>query len=271
MPLKILSSLPLEVPLLSDIYIHLPVSKVQSRLPFFLENGWQPELALQTSDLDCLGPDDISSLRTSLSTLQLKTCIHAPFFDLNPASNDKDIKEITSRRFRQTLDFAAELGSSRIIFHPGFDPWRYARTPGAWLNNSLEFWPPLIKRAEHHGILLCLENIFDTEPAPLVDLLKSINSPHLRHCFDVGHWFLFSKTPLCDWFDLLGPFLSHLHLHDNRGRGDDHRPIGSGKIDFPDLFSQLKRIAFCETATLEAQTDKDAERSLKALLKLQTT
>jgi sugar phosphate isomerase/epimerase len=251
--------------LLSDIYIHLPVNKVEQRLATFLEKHWQPELALQTGDLDRFGSRNISELRRQLDSEDLGSTIHAPFFDLNPASSDADIKSITARRFHQTIDFAAELGSSRIVFHPGFDPWRYARTPGAWLDNSMEFWPALIEQAESCNILLCLENIFDTQPDPLIDLLRAINSPYLRHCFDIGHWFLFSKTPLEEWFSELGPFLSHLHLHDNRGRGDDHRPIGKGKIDFPAFIKQLRKLNCNPTATLEAHNQKDAERSIKGL------
>jgi sugar phosphate isomerase/epimerase len=260
-----------EAILLSDLYIHLPVASLKKRLPAFIENHWQPELALQTSDLDLLNSRDISELSHQLSNAQLGSCIHAPFFDLNPGTGDPDIRRITERRFQQTIDFAAEVGASRIVFHPGFDPWRYARTPDAWLNNSLEFWPALIDRAAETDILLCLENIFDTQPTPLIGLLQTIDSPHLRHCFDIGHWFLFSKTPLCEWFTQLGPYLSHLHLHDNRGRADDHRPIGKGKIDFPAFVSQLRDLEVKATATLEAHTDKDAKRSLSSLHKLLQT
>ena len=251
--------------LLSDLYIHLPVDKLKQKLPVFLDKCWQPELALQTSDLDRIGAQEIKNLRHLLETNHLRSTIHAPFFDLNPASGDRDIKAITARRFHQTIDFATEVEASRIVFHPGYDPWRYARTPEAWLENSLEFWPSLIERAEKSSILLCLENIFDTQPAPLVELLREINSPFLRHCFDIGHWFLFTKTPIHKWFETLGPYLSHLHLHDNRGRGDDHRPIGKGKIDFPALIEQLSLLGSQPTATLEAHNQKDAERSLKAL------
>jgi sugar phosphate isomerase/epimerase len=255
----------LEDPLFSDLYIHLPVSKLEQELPVFLSKAWQPELALQTSDLDSFGSNEITRLSHLLESNRLRSTIHAPFYDLNPASSDPDIKKVTMRRFHQTLDFATEVGASRIIFHPGYDPWRYARAPESWLLNSLEFWPILIDRAKKENILLCLENIFDRQPAPLVELLLSINSPYFRHCFDIGHWFLFSKTPLHKWFEMLGPFLSHLHLHDNRGRGDDHRPIGKGKINFLNLIEQLRLLSSSPTVTLEAHNQKDAETSLANL------
>lgn len=257
--------------LFSDLYIHLPVDKLEQKLPVFLDKRWQPELALQTSDLDQIESQQIKDLQRLLEANHLRSTIHAPFFDLNPASGDRDIKAITARRFNQTIDFATKVNASRIVFHPGFDPWRYARTPDAWLENSLTFWPSLIARAEKENILLCLENIFDTQPAPLVELLQTINSPFLRHCFDIGHWFLFSKTPIQEWFEILGPHLSHLHLHDNCGRGDDHRPIGTGKIDFPAFMDQLADLNCKPTVTLEAHNQKDAETSIMALTKLLQT
>ncbi len=248
---------------LSQIYVHLPGSQLDKRLGDFIDQGWSPEIALQAQDLD---PNPAySSVRERLEQSGLSCCIHAPFFDLNPASSDPAISSITARRFTQTLDAAAELGATHIVFHPGFDPWRYARAPESWLEYSLEFWPQLIKRAAAAKVVLCLENIFDSSPLPLIELLRNLDSPYLRHCFDIGHWFLFSKTPLAEWLEQFAPYLHHLHLHDNRGRQDDHRPIGTGKIDFPAFFAELERLDLHPTATLEAHRHKDAQASMSAL------
>ncbi len=120
--------------LLTDLYIHLPFASLKSRLPDFLDKHWQPELALQTRDLDHMSTGEISILGSQLAAARLGVSIHAPFFDLNPASSDPDIRAITNRRFHQTIDFAAAVNARCIVFHPGYDPWRYARTPDAWLN-----------------------------------------------------------------------------------------------------------------------------------------
>ncbi len=250
----------------STVYVHLPVAHLGKRLSRFIDQGWNPELALQTRDLD----DGIDSrqLGRTLANANLNNCIHAPFFDLNPASGDPDIIRLTAKRFHQTLDFAADTGATHIVFHPGYDPWRYARTPEAWLENSLQFWPDLLKRASGLEIQLCLENIFDTDPLPLLDLLQQVDSAYLRHCFDIGHWFLFSDTPIGEWLRLFKPYLSHFHLHDNRGKKDDHLPIGKGKIDFIDFFQHLDRLLLSTTATLEAHNQKDAERSIARLSRL---
>lgn len=248
---------------LKQLFVHLPASDIAARLPLFIAAGWYPEIALQCQDLE--REMDFARIGGQLHEAQLTCCIHAPFFDLNPASNDPKISAITRLRFEQTLDVAQTLNASHIVFHPGFDPWRYARAPEAWLEYSLKFWPELIGTAAQQGIVLCLENIFDTEPDPLCALLREIDSPHFQHCFDIGHWYLFSKTPLDEWLELFSPYLHHLHLHDNRGRKDDHRPIGAGKIDFSRFFDHLAQQGLRPTATLEAHRQKDVEKSLRAL------
>lgn len=251
---------------LKQLYVHLPATQLEKRLCLFAANGWNPEIALQTSDLD--QGLDCPAIRHQLREAELSCCIHAPFFDLNPASSDLDIVAITRRRFEQTLRVAVEIEASHIVFHPGYDPWRYARNPQSWLENSLRFWPDLIHQASERGLFLCLENIFDSEPRPLLELLTEIDSPYLRHCFDIGHWFLFSQTPVAEWLRLFAPYLHHLHLHDNRGRKDDHRPIGRGKIDFNAFFQQLLKQGLQVTATLEAHCHKDVVTSFSALQKL---
>jgi len=248
------------------LFIHLPAAQLSKRLPQFMAQGWSPEIALQAQDLD--GGLNYSGIRQDLLHAGLGCCIHAPFFDLNPAASDPDIARITAHRFRQTIEAAAELEASHIVFHPGYDPWRYARAPEAWLEHSLLFWPQLIEQAKAADIVLCLENIFDPSPQPLVELLQHLDSPYLRHCFDIGHWFLFSKTPIFEWLEQFSPYLYHLHLHDNRGRKDDHRPIGSGKIDFASFLEALVQLKLRPNATLEAHRTKDAEASLAALQSL---
>ena len=247
----------------SQLYVHLPGSQREKRLGEFIAQGWAPEIALQAQDLDT--DFDFVGIRRQLEQAGLCCCIHAPFFDLNPASSDPDISGITAHRFFQTLGAAEKLGASHIVFHPGYDPWRYARAPESWLEYSLEFWPQMIQHAAAANIVLCLENIFENDPGYLLDLLRKLDSPYLRHCFDIGHWFLFSKLPIAEWLERFAPFLHHLHLHDNRGRKDDHRPIGKGKIDFPAFFAELERLDLQPTATLEAHRHKDAQASLSAL------
>jgi len=247
------------------LHVHLPLRALKKRLRWLLRNRFQPEVACQGKELDKLDHTILRFLGKRLAEEQLRLTIHAPFFDLNPGSHDPAIEMITRRRFHQTLDVAESLQASLVVFHPGFDRWRYDRQPELWHEQSRKFWPSLIERAAELNCQLVLENIFEDSPETLARLLDQLDSPWLGHCFDVGHWNLFSPVSLKDWFTRLGHHTRHIHLHDNRGKVDEHLPIGQGTINFSELFQQIDRLQPVPSMTLEAHTLRELTKSLAAV------
>jgi sugar phosphate isomerase/epimerase len=73
---------------------------------------------------------------------------------------------------------------------------------------------------------------------------------------------VFSYTPLNIWLQELGKYLGHLHLHDNRGRMDEHLPVGCGTFPFAELFQTLQAIKAKPSMTLEAHDQADLWQSL---------
>ncbi|MDT8420900.1 MAG: sugar phosphate isomerase/epimerase family protein [Desulfuromonadales bacterium] len=247
------------------LHVHLPLRALKKRLRWLIRNRFQPEVACQGNELERIDHSALRALGSRLADETLQLTIHAPFFDLNPGSHDPAIEMITRRRFHQTLDVAESLQASLIVFHPGFDRWRYDRQPDLWHEQSLKFWPPLIQRAAAINCQLVLENIYEDTPETLATLLDQLDSPWLGHCFDVGHWNLFSPVSLGDWFARLGHHTRHIHLHDNGGKRDEHLPIGQGNIDFSELFQQIGRLHAAPSLTLEAHTLRELTRSLAAV------
>jgi sugar phosphate isomerase/epimerase len=246
-------------------HVHLPYARLSRELPFLLDHRLPAEVAFSGPDLDGLDPSLLGSAARQLAAAGLAVTVHAPFHDLNPGALEPLVQAATRRRLRQTLAAAGELGARLIVCHPGYEFWKYGGRDHLWLEQSLLFWPPLLVEAQRMGIVLALENIFDRRPAPLCDLLAALDSPWLGHCFDVGHWRLFSQTPLPEWFSALGPRLVHLHLHDNRGERDDHLPVGEGDIDFAALFSLIRALPTVPSMTLEAHDPQSVLRSLAAV------
>lgn len=159
---------------------------------------------------------------------------------------------------------AAELLKPRVIvFHPGYDELRYGDNRLAWLENSISFWREMLPTAKDLGCTIAIENIFEKEPSTLRDLLEEVNDPAFRHCFDAGHWNMFTTVTMEEWFAELGPFIAESHIHDNHGQIDEHLPLGEGEIDFDQLFELLKRHAPNSVWTIEAHSKERLERALK--------
>ena len=86
----------------------------------------------------------------------------------------------------------------------------------------------------------------------------------VRVCLDIGHAH-YSGTPLEAWFDVLGPSIACLHLSDNRGRFDDHLPLGDGGIDWAMVVRLYQRLGKELPMTLEVGGIRGVEKSLAFL------
>lgn len=53
--------------------------------------------------------------------------IHGPFLDLNPASYDSLVRNITMLRYNQVYSVAKKLGADRVIYHSCFNENIYLR------------------------------------------------------------------------------------------------------------------------------------------------
>ena len=249
----------------SRVYAHVPYALIRNHLDFIIDRGINPEIAFSCDSLDAAVPTELASIAETLASNNLKATIHAPFMDLNPGAVDPLVWEATLRRFNQVYDAAEIVRPTIIVFHPGYDRWRFGDKRQIWLDNSIRIWEKMLVRSEKTGSVIAVENIFEEEPSTLRELFEAIDSPLFRHCFDAGHFNLFSRVSMEEWFAELGGYVAETHIHDNNGIRDDHLPIGEGAIDFPRLFDLLERHAPRSAYTIEAHTRDALERAMKNL------
>jgi sugar phosphate isomerase/epimerase len=244
------------------IHVHIPYQRVREHLELLRRESLNIEIYFPSSTLDNIDREDILSLKKDLD-YKPTISIHGPFMDLSPGAVDSKVREVTIMRFSSILDIAEILNPESIVFHSGYEKWKYAHKIGVWLEGCMQTWPELIERAETIGVRIAIENIFEDEPSNLVLLMKELRSGSFGICFDTGHCNLFSKVPLEEWLDALRPFIFELHLHDNDGTFDSHLPIGDGTFDFSLLFRKLGDLDCLYT--IEAHTPERVIKSLERL------
>lgn len=253
------------------IFAHVPYPMLRENLDYVLGRRVNPEVFFAAEVLDALIPEELAAISNTLAAHDIPATIHAPFMDLNPGSFEPLLRQATEHRLDQVLTAASILRPVNIVVHPGFDRWRYGDTQARWLDLSLQTWRWVADRAAEIGCTVAVENIFDEEPAIIRTLIETIGSPFFRHCFDVGHWHLFSRVGLEEWFAELGECIAEVHIHDNLGSKDDHLPVGCGQIDFPRVFNLLERYAPTATWTIEAHCKDTLEVALRNIAPYQAT
>jgi sugar phosphate isomerase/epimerase len=247
------------------VFAHVPYLQLQEHLPFFLERRLNPEIFLSADALDTLVPVELAGAAGLLHAEGLSCTIHAPFMDLNPGSFERLLRDATMHRFDQVLSAAEILRPEVMVFHPGFDRWRYGEASDQWLQLSVAAWRQVLDRARGIGTVIAVENIFEEEPSTLKALFEAVDDAQLGHCFDVGHWNLFKKVGMEQWFEALGARIAEVHIHDNSGTRDDHAPPGAGDIDFEQFFSLMNRYAPDAAYTIEAHSLDHLKSSLEVL------
>ena len=243
-------------------HIHAPYSRIPEYADFIKENKLNLEIYFGSASLDSVSLDEIKRLNETLD-YGPSLSIHAPFMDLSPAAVDSKVRTVTMERFCQVLDVAELIRPEAIVFHSGYEKWKYALDVDFWLEKSLLTWQPLNKRASEIGVKIAIENIFEDDPSNLKLLVEHMDSGNFGICFDTGHCNLFSRVPLADWMDALNPFIMELHIHDNNRSSDQHLPPGEGTFDFAGFFRLLCR-SDC-VHTIEAHTPEHVLKSMSYL------
>ena len=197
----------------------------------------------------------MSSILTALRSQSMNIICHLPTF-VSTADLTDSIRDASLLEMFNSLEVAAELGSRKVVLHPGHIGGLgiYVKeTALAHANNSLA---AIIDRAQTLGLCVCLENMFPKcraffEPSDFVEILQRF--PDLKLTLDTGHANINSPggRRILEFIEKFGHRIGHLHVSDNFGERDDHIPLGTGKIDFSKIVKALKQCGYDDTATLE--------------------
>lgn len=201
--------------------------------------------------------------------------VHAAYEGIDLGTHDKHLRAAIIDRYRQSLEFGAEFGATHLVIHSPFalfgSPLVYYMTPperqyiGDGVRAVLE---PLLPMAEQMGCAFVMECIADANPLPLVELVRSFQSPLVRVSIDVGHAFIMQQfggaTP-DQWVLEAGDLLEHVHVQDTDGHGDRHWGIGDGNINWRAFFKMLGKLDHSPRLILELISVEDIHPSVNWL------
>ncbi len=244
------------------VVAHVPgkeILKNPQLIERFVEVGLGVELQITSEVLDSLTLKDFGKLRRLAGGAPVT--VHAPFIDLNPGALDSYILKATRDRFFETVTTAKVLNAEVIVFHTGYHPQKVDPFYNSWFERALETFREV---AENWKGKIALENVFDRNPKNLKNFIKNLPE-NVGVCLDVGHMNLFSEVPVSLWFEVLGSRIYEFHLHDNLGLQDNHFPMGTGTVNYPEVFTQMEKLKQEYILNLENKTYEDVLKSLEYL------
>lgn len=184
---------------------------------------------------------------------------------LSIAAADDAARRAAVQETAAALAVARTAPYSVLVVHCGV-PAPHAR-PGdnhrGALVRSLEELSPV---ARQHGVQLAIEvipNELSTAGA-LVDLLESDSDIEgVGICMDVGHARLMGDV--VDAIETCSGHLVTTHLHDNKGRADDHLIPGKGVIDWDAALLAFQKVGYEGVWMFEPAVSADRIRVLEHL------
>lgn len=187
--------------------------------------------------------------------------VHGAFIDVNPASGDPAVRELSRRRCRESCEIALALGAESVVFHSSAFPFLRGAYLENWAACCADFYEEL---AVDYPVRLYIENAQDLDPTPLRKLMEKLPSDRVGVCLDIGHT-NYSRTPVEQWFDQLGEWIRYLHLSDNLGEFDDHLPLGQGNVDWELVNGHWKALGKDIPITLETGNLEATKKSIAFL------
>ena len=194
--------------------------------------------------------------------------VHGLFFDLSIASIDDDIREISIKRYLQSLEIAKAIGAKTIVYHTGCEATiKHRKFQQAYSEDSIKFWKNYIKAYENAGITAVQENVSENTFEPILKIVNSVNSPYLKASLDTGHVNVHSDNKVTKWLEGYGSALKHMHIHNNYGDDDSHLSLLKGTLDFDEIFDKIKELEINPVMVLEIFTENDLYESVDYLRK----
>jgi sugar phosphate isomerase/epimerase len=156
---------------------------------------------------------------------------------------------------RQVSDFANHLDIAQVQTHCGFIPEDPASPLYA---QAVEAIRTVTQHCLGNGQYFLMETGQET-PTTMARMLHDVNMPNLGVGLDTANLILYGKANPVDAVDILGPHVRSIHAKDGRWPTDPYKLgeevlIGTGLVDFRQVFTKLRRFGYAGAVTIERET-----------------
>ena len=215
------------------------------------------EVVFSPPHLDYRDPRAVEEAAARLDALGMEAySFHAPFADdIDISSPDAACREHALAEILRAVEAAAGLAVHYFVIHPGPEnadiPSREERL--LRIEHVCSVLDRVAMRCGELGIQCVLENklphLMFGQSADLLWILACMKGNRVGACLDTGHAHI--AGDLHPLVGKMGPYLRLIHVHDNKGHGDDHLPPGDGRIDWTTLLKELAAVNFSGAFILE--------------------
>lgn len=212
-------------------------------------------------EFDKLTPSDRRHFRAKLKGFRHITT-HLPYTGLDYLSSDPAIRRHAIQTVEIAMEGSAFFGAKLAVLHA--QPKPEAELGGLW-SDYVALFRRWATRAAAMGMRIAMETGYPRSVRDYVRLIQEVNHPNFGSTIDVGHQGRYAElvarvkaedrsTPAgikayndttIEIVEKLAPKIWHFHVHDiDPQTWQEHKPMVHGFVDYPRLFSVLRRIGY---------------------------
>ncbi|MEM1542763.1 MAG: TIM barrel protein [Ignisphaera sp.] len=174
--------------------------------------------------------DNVSTISNSVDV------VHIPYDEMEP---EVALSPNGLARFIKWIDFINKINGKIAVIHP-----LYAVNRALELN--LEFFRYIVREARDRGIAIAIENIiekhlFGSRPKELIQLISVLDGD-VGICLDIGHANI--NKNIDEFLNTAGRYIKVMHIHDNDGYRDQHKPPTTGTVDWNKIETWIMRTRY---------------------------
>jgi sugar phosphate isomerase/epimerase len=188
--------------------------------------------------------------------------VHAPIAEslegthwgppLTLASSDPDARARALSEAEHALHIARRIPFSALVVHLGIPRTQHPSATDNSREGARRSVEALQEQAHALGVRIALEVIPNelSRAGSLVHFVEQVvEAPNVGICLDFGHAHL--DGDVSDALETVSEHLITTHVHDNRGRTDDHLIPFDGTIDWPAALTGLQKVGYDGAMMLE--------------------
>lgn len=187
----------------------------------------------------------------------VEVVLHLPHGFRSDLLNEEQY-DLVLQRFKDAIDFAKLFDVKKLTLHLGsFNNPSLGRK--YFVDKSIEIVKVLASYC--YPMNLMIENMpgyneLGYSPDELKEIIEKSNMDNVKLIFDFGHANV-SEYKIEEYLQKLDKYLYHLHISDNNGLSDQHKPIGEGNINYKEIFKLLENYNELYCLEIIYKTDKD--------------
>lgn len=183
-----------------------------------------------------------------------------PLLDNNPNGVDRLMRAYTLDRYKEAIDFSAELECPYVVAIPG-PVNSLINPPHQWmLDWFVEGMKELVAYAKGTGVQLLLENVPFTYLPTAKDMVDTaaLIGPEIGVNFDVCNSAFIKEDP-AEAIRMLGGLVKNVHISDSGYDDFKHAKLGTGMVEPGPAAKALNDIGYAGVTVLEIITNALAE------------